>query len=816
MPRPRSPRRHSRSPRRQRDRRHRSPSTRSRSRSRSRGVSNRSPPARRYSRDSPPPKAQRRRSLTPQPRQAKYGGRRSRSFTPTTRGQTSGTSYTRRSRSPAYQEQAVSGRSSPRNYRDQSPDYYQKPKESQVPTYVVVNRDRSYSPDRRRGQQYDDRRDEPRDLDARLRAIEARSPELTKPQAQGKGDYSRNSPRASASYDKSRQSGGEYRGNDRSPERYKESRQESRDYEEPARKDSYNDNYQASGKSYSPPRRESRDHQRNGTSSDRRRSKDAKYTKSSPDNYRSPERDGRKYKDDARQDRHDRDRRESNNVDRGRRDDDKYSEKKERSGRDRSSHSNHASSSRDGYESSQKSHHRKDSSTDKSHQDRESQRKQHSPVFDPSLVIVPRRKDEGRGGIFNRPEIQMRPITDDPDNQPMPFEEKRVVAVMPGKQLPGPAVSDRDLHRDYLELLARKDFEVRKEKFRDLTLDTPQTLSSRFQGASSLDLLTTLENFEISRTKDLQRELELRREMDLLRERSPPIRLSDLQSDLEERLAVMERKVEPKNPRDLRHDLESRRKQLKAGRIDTTVSSRRAVTKKTEKDSKLRMTSADHRRPVRERLGLSPGKRERRDRREVEERTELPDFKKEVEELQRAQWIEDPKSVPKGPGYFEHDDREGESSFGLTTRGRGGLRGRGRGVGFRGRGSIFLRGRGGAFRGAFRGSGVRGGFRGSIGRGRGTYRGRSSPQWKHDKFEGEKEKKHDKEDKRGSSGSKAKTTSSRKESSSGHGSRSDDRHTSRKDDRKSTKDSRDRRPDRSRGTTGSRARDSRDSRKDRR
>ena len=620
---------------------YRSPSPRSRSRSRGRSPIGSSYKERRYSRDSPPAKVHRsrRQSPSPPPKQ-RYGGRRSRSYSPAGR----------RSRTP---DRGYHDRPS-KTYRDPSPEYYQKSKDSQqMPTYVVVNRERSYSPDRRQGndrQLYDDRRDEPRDLDARLREMEARSPEITKARNYAKDDYSRNSPKdsfgAGMSYEKNRHgSTTDYRRSDRSPDGYQDDKfnRSSRDYAEPARKDTYDDNYQASGRSYSPPR-QSRDQRRNTSPTERRRSKDAKY-KRSPDRYQSPEPERKSYKgSDSR--RHDR---ESNdNHDRSKRDE-KYSEKKERSGRDRS---NHGSSSRDGYEKSRRS-----STSDKTRQDRESER-EHKPTFDPTLVIVPRRKDEGRGGIFNRPEITMRPVTDDPDNQQMPFEEKRVVAVMPGKPLPGPAVADRDLHRDYLELLARKsatiggDFEVRsKDKYRDLGLDAPQTLSSRFQGASSLDLLATLENFEINRTKNLARELELRREMDLLRDRSP-LRLSDLQSDLEGRISVMERKVEPKNPRDLRHDLESRRKQLKSGRTETVVSPRR-VTKKAEKESKLRMTSAD-RRPVRERLGLSPGKKERRsfDRR-VEDRDELPDFKKEVEELQKAQWMEDPKSVPKGPGYFE-------------------------------------------------------------------------------------------------------------------------------------------------------------------
>ncbi len=64
---------------------------------------------------------------------------------------------------------------------------------------------------------------------------------------------------------------------------------------------------------------------------------------------------------------------------------------------------------------------------------------------------------------------------------------------------------------------------------------------------------------------------------------------------------------------------------------------------------------------------------------------------------------------------LQHDDREGEDSFGSPIRGRGGIRGRGRGLGFRGRGSFFsLRGR--VFRGSFRGRGT---FRG-VGRGRGN------------------------------------------------------------------------------------------------
>lgn len=532
-----------------------------------------------------------------------------------------------------------------------------------MPTYTVVNRDRSYSPDRRPS---NDHYDEPRDLDARLREMAAPSPELPKPRVYVKDDFSsRGSPKE---YYPEKST---YKRDDRSPDGYppdEKYRNEtsSRDYQESSssrKKESYSDSYQKD-----PPRhRSSERRQRDSPVRERQRSKEgAKY--SSPPRYSSPEPERQEYrKSDSKIE-------SSSSHRRSRRDDDdKYDNDREKKDdrksdhRDRSSHhgssGNHRgnnSSGRDAPKSNHRSSSRHEGSS-KSKPDRDEERRQ-SSEFDPTLVIIPRRKDEGRGGIFNRPEIRMRPITDDPDNQS--FEEKRVVAVLPGKKLPAePSLSDADFRRDYLELLARKGltsggYEIgARDKYGDLGLGAPPTLSSRFQGASSLDFLTTLESLELNRAKNLERELELRREMEILRDRSP-LRLSNTTAELEERLNMIERKVvEPNKPRDLRHDLESRRKQLKktdrvSSRLETAISPRRAVAKKSEKESKLRMTSAD-RRPVRERLGMSPAKKTRRslDRRGSPD--ELPDFKKEVEEIQKAEWMADPKSVPKGDGYFE-------------------------------------------------------------------------------------------------------------------------------------------------------------------
>ena len=110
------------------------------------------------------------------------------------------------------------------------------------------------------------------------------------------------------------------------------------------------------------------------------------------------------------------------------------------------------------------------------------------------------------------------------------------------------------------------------------------------------------------------------------------------------------------------------------------------------------------------------------DREELESRR--PDIKP---------WDLNPEFVPKGPSYFEHDDREGDEDDN-----RGGFRSGGGGRGFqRGGGGSF---RGGRDRGRPRGGGF-GSWRGRYedryddNRSRVPDRGRSPFEWKHDRFE---------------------------------------------------------------------------------
>ncbi|XP_072175513.1 uncharacterized protein [Diadema setosum] len=362
--------------------------------------------------------------------------------------------------------------------------------------------------------------------------------------------------------------------------------------------------------------------------------------------------------------------------------------------------------------------------------------------FDASLVIIPRRKDEGLRPIFDRPEIIARTLEDDPELYPEKYERFACWRKSPE--------GDRRKRKDGRSLSKERDERPRKhrnshtkEKIRS---QSPEQLLPR-ETTVVMKPFTAFEKYEQllrNRSSSLQEDNQflMQRSQDFNQHSHHPATSTsssfNMDLGLDSMLSINS---------DLRHDLEVRRQLLALEEEKQMQSSQFTVNPLDRLSSggfsvDRREVSSD-RRPVRERLGgVDSGG--------ISIDDPKPDFRKEVEELQRL----DPSAEPIRGSFYEHDDR-GKRSPSMEklhrppTRGRfihrtpyRGMRGRG----FY-RGSFPYRGRG--FSRGFRGSGYvpRGYTRGT----RGTYRPYGSTfgsAWKHDKFEDKEKDKSSKKDKK--------------------------------------------------------------------
>lgn len=273
------------------------------------------------------------------------------------------------------------------------------------------------------------------------------------------------------------------------------------------------------------------------------------------------------------------------------------------------------------------------------------------PGIDSNLIVIPRRKDEGTTPIFDRPEIPVYTIRDDPSLIAEGYFDKE------------------DMQRGRsMQMQSNSDY---SHEQRDTQRPPSPTVTFSSTGLEKLNFPNSAPFFE--------------------RRKEPQI-VSTTLGEIHDRMRDSIQQSGQLPSSDLRLALERKQLSPLADSFTSDLLSQETIIYEREKMSRA---MSEERRPVKERLG---GKKD-----------EFPDFRKEVDLLNQA----DPLSTPKGRGYFEHDDREDSlrKPFPLPPRRpfRGGYRGRGfmRGRGYM-RGSFNPRGR--SFRGSSYGRGLGRGY----------------------------------------------------------------------------------------------------------
>ncbi|XP_011679845.1 serine/arginine repetitive matrix protein 1 isoform X3 [Strongylocentrotus purpuratus] len=361
--------------------------------------------------------------------------------------------------------------------------------------------------------------------------------------------------------------------------------------------------------------------------------------------------------------------------------------------------------------------------------------------FDPSLVFIPRRKDEGLQQIFDRPEIIVRNLEDDPEMYPEKYERFACWRKSPERSQ---RKNDREYSREREEG-PRKQNRHHKDGRRS---PSPEPQQPR-KATVMMKPFTVFEKYEQSlRNKPAQAPQEVDNYLQRPQEFSLSHSSLPLSGSLSGTTSMFTSSLGMNNvldvDSDLRMDLDVRRqflvreaeKQLDLQQLHSATSPTLGRLTGSVYSLDRREIASSDRRPVRERLGDL-------DRGGLKLESEVPDFRKEVEELQRL----DPTAQPIRGNFYEHDDRDqrslSEEKRGMRPpqRGRGGFVPRGSYRGGRG----FIRG--------FRGRGFNRGFRGNYNNrggfsGRGQNRGGYASAWKHDKFEGKDRDDHDKREKK--------------------------------------------------------------------
>ena len=257
----------------------------------------------------------------------------------------------------------------------------------------------------------------------------------------------------------------------------------------------------------------------------------------------------------------------------------------------------------------------------------EVQRKENSPKrrkLDPSLVVIPRRKDEGLRPIFDRPEIIIRILEDDPELYPEKYERFACWRKSPDPEpdQPDPAYSNEKQEKSRRH--GRRKDKVRSPSPEPVQATTvimkPFTVFEKYEQSlkNRPGVLQDLDEPQYP----LQQSHSFNRSPTSLPITASASSFSNLAMD-----SVLS------SENDLRHGLDVRRHILSeatspGGRLSKFTGDRREIL-------------AD-RRPIRERLGEIDDGRLKSD-------TSLPDFRKEVEELQHL----DPLSQPFRGQFFQ-------------------------------------------------------------------------------------------------------------------------------------------------------------------
>ncbi|XP_035224718.1 bcl-2-associated transcription factor 1-like [Stegodyphus dumicola] len=358
-------------------------------------------------------------------------------------------------------------------------------------------------------------------------------------------------------------------------------------------------------------------------------------------------------------------------------------------------------------------------------------------IMNPSDVKLVRRANEGHRPIFDREEIKQAPRDLREDAH---YERK----LMSGGGLYNSAHS--------MDLREVENYEITRHRFDTqhalFSSSSGRTLSDRWQNpelrkeSTSLDRDERKREYEMSQITrtfvDLPRSRSRSGDRDFRAERyggREPIHSRPDYPEGPHR--VLGSPPEPRDPIPIHHKSsiasDSRRKLSMKRGVE-----REHIPPPSRSDSRSRFRSPSERRypesfSSRERHHSghhSPGMEFHRLRRSRSRSldSKLPDFSRRPDKYNYKAWIDKPDITPRGPSYFEHDNREGSDPY----RGRGSSRPFRSLRGFRSRG----------FRGLSRGSmRFRGSFRGyrassTSPRGRGTPRkGRFSPGlWEHDLY----------------------------------------------------------------------------------
>ncbi|XP_041466222.1 serine/arginine repetitive matrix protein 1-like isoform X1 [Lytechinus variegatus] len=389
--------------------------------------------------------------------------------------------------------------------------------------------------------------------------------------------------------------------------------------------------------------------------------------------------------------------------------------------------------------------------------------------FDPSLVFIPRRKDEGLQPIFDRPEIIVRTLEDDPEMYPEKYERFACWKKSPERNRKR---NDREYSREREER-PRKQNRHHKDSRRSPSPDPQQPR----QATVMMKPFTVYEKYEQS-LRNKPAPTPATQEVDNYLQRSQDFGLSQSSLPLSGSTSLFSSGLGLDNVldvgSDLRLDLDVRRqflvreaeKQLDLQQLQPSISPTLGRLTGSGMSLDRREIASSERRPVRERLGDL-------DRGVIKLDSEVPDFRKEVEELQRL----DPTSQPIRGNFFQHDDRDqpslAEEKRGIrpSPRGRGGYvprssyRGaRGIGRGYLGRN--FIPNFRGYSRGLNRFPSRRGGYGSS---------------WKHDKFE---DKDRENRDKREKKEKKSKSSSSDKKKTKKSSKKTPERSKSKRESKK--------------------------------
>ncbi|XP_022104527.1 serine/arginine repetitive matrix protein 2-like isoform X2 [Acanthaster planci] len=407
------------------------------------------------------------------------------------------------------------------------------------------------------------------------------------------------------------------------------------------------------------------------------------------------------------------------------------------------------------------------------------------PIFDPYSVKIPRRKDEGLKEIFDRPELKARFTSEHLSSEGAP--ETRPGAAVEKKE---PVVYRQDVHftgtlpsgvlpPQAQGIIERREpllsgFEPRRDTYPDPNLQYaprggPMGLSSQYPAQQTTFQVQPQDQFgppkEVPPLQDFNRQ-----SMFVQRAGSPVMGLP--QSPVSYQYPPDDL-PDIKGPHDLRHDLESRRKQIEQQQQELPPGRMRSLSRSRSRSRSRRISPSPRQRSRSRSRSHSPGQhyksyhhrrshsRERsqdhrsRDRRPVRER--LGNMSKGSGDNSLSDGEGDSKSFSwtrKRTFYQQHDrrgdrsrspdssdSRERGSYRGTANRYRGSMRGTYRGGRGRGRGYVgknYIPGYNRGMRGRYMPRGGRGSFNA----------GRRSPTWTHDLFDKEKEEPQDAQDKK--------------------------------------------------------------------